>query len=70
MLHGVGIHQDREGMGNAVTREEREEDFRLIDEMGANMIRLTHYQHAPYIYDMCDRDGFVVWTEIPMLSMT
>ena len=70
MLHGVGIHHDREGMGNAVTREEREEDFRLIDEMGANMIRLTHYQHAPYIYDMCDRDGFVVWTEIPMLSMT
>jgi len=69
-LHGVGIHQDREGMGNAVDRESREEDFKLIDELGANMIRLTHYQHAPYLYDMCDRDGYVVWTEIPMLSMT
>lgn len=69
-LHGVGVHQDREGMGNAVGRSEREEDFRLIREMGANMIRLTHYQHASYVYDMCDRDGYVVWTEIPMLSMT
>lgn len=69
-LCGVGIHQDREGMGNAVGRRSREEDFKLIDELGANMIRLTHYQHAPYIYDMCDRDGYVVWTEIPMLSMT
>lgn len=69
-LRGVGIHQDRENMGNAVGRSEREDDFKMIDELGANMIRLTHYQHAPYIYEMCDRDGYVVWTEIPMLSMT
>ncbi|RFZ76488.1 glycoside hydrolase family 2 protein [Lacrimispora amygdalina] len=69
-LHGVGIHQDREGCGNAVERKDREEDFALIRQMGADMIRLTHYPHAPYIYDMCDRDGFVVWSEIPLLSLT
>lgn len=70
VLHGVGVHQDRDGMGNAVDRGNREEDLKLIDEMGANMIRFTHYQHASYLYDMCDRDGYVAWAEIPMLSMT
>lgn len=69
-LHGVGVHQDREGMGNAVNCEERQKDLQLIDELGANMIRFTHYQHASYVYDMCDRDGYVAWAEIPMLSMT
>ena len=67
-LHGVSRHQDRKGLGNAITREIHEEDMALIREMGANTIRLAHYQHDQYFYDLCDRYGMVVWAEIPYIS--
>ena len=53
-LHGVSRHQDRKGLGNAITREMHEEDMQLIKELGANTIRLAHYQHDQYFYDLCD----------------
>ncbi|MFV8272897.1 glycoside hydrolase family 2 TIM barrel-domain containing protein [Faecalibacterium prausnitzii] len=53
-LRGVSRHQDRKGMGNALTKEMMEEGISIILEMGANTIRLAHYQHAPYFYDLCD----------------
>ena len=67
-LHGVSRHQDRKGLGNALTREHHEEDMRLIQEMGANTIRLAHYQHDQFFYDLCDEAGMVVWAEIPYIS--
>lgn len=67
-LHGVSRHQDRRGYGNALTREMHEEDVRLILECGANTVRLAHYQHAQYFYDLCDEAGLVVWAEIPYIS--
>lgn len=63
-LRGVCRHQDRLYKGNALTREEHEEDARIIADMGANCIRLAHYQQSPDIYDACDRLGLVVWAEI------
>lgn len=67
-LRGVSRHQDRKGLGNAITREMHDEDMALIREMGANTIRLAHYQHDQYFYDLCDRYGMVVWAEIPYIS--
>ena len=67
-LHGVSRHQDRKGIGNAITREMHEEDMALIREMGCTTIRLAHYQHDQYFYDLCDRYGLVVWAEIPYIS--
>lgn len=67
-LHGVSRHQDRWGIGNALLREHHEEDMELICEMGANTIRLAHYQHDRYFYDLCDERGMVVWAEIPYIS--
>ena len=67
-LHGVSRHQDRKGLGNALTREHHDEDMALIRELGANTIRLAHYQHDQYFYDLCDRYGMVVWAEIPYIS--
>lgn len=67
-LRGVCRHQDRPHIGNALTKVEHEEDMRLIQEIGANTIRLAHYQHDDYFYDLCDKAGMVVWAEIPYIS--
>ncbi len=67
-LHGVSRHQDRWGLGNALLPEHHREDMDLICEMGANTIRLAHYQHDQYFYDLCDEKGMVVWAEIPYIS--
>ena len=67
-LHGVSRHQDRKALGNAITRKMHDEDMQLIKELGANTIRLAHYQHDQYFYDLCDEVGMVVWAEIPYIS--
>ena len=67
-LRGVSRHQDRLGIGNALLPEHHKEDMELIKEVGANTIRLAHYQHSRVFYDLCDEYGMVVWAEIPYIS--
>ena len=67
-LRGVSRHQDRWQFGNALLKEHHDEDMDLICEVGANTIRLAHYQHDQYFYDLCDERGMVVWAEIPYIS--
>ena len=67
-LRGVSRHQDRWGFGNALLPEHHIEDMDLICEVGATTIRLAHYQHDQYFYDLCDERGMVVWAEIPYIS--
>ena len=67
-LRGVSRHQDRWEIGNALLKEHHDEDMELICEMGANTIRLAHYQHDQYFYDLCDEKGMIVWAEIPYIS--
>ena len=67
-LRGVSRHQDRLGIGNALLPEHHKEDMDLICEVGATTIRLAHYQHDQYFYDLCDERGLVIWAEIPYIS--
>lgn len=67
-LRGVSRHQDRPNIGNALLPEHHREDIDLICELGANTVRLAHYQHAQEFYDLCDEKGLVVWAEIPYIS--
>ena len=67
-LRGVSRHQDRLGIGNALLPCHHEEDIELILEVGATTIRLAHYQHDQYFYDLCDEKGLVIWAEIPYIS--
>ena len=67
-LRGVCRHQDWKAIGNALSKEHHDTDMALIREIGANTIRLAHYQHDQYFYDLCDRYGMVVWAEIPYIS--
>ena len=68
-LRGVSRHQDVMYLGNALTREEHFDDAYLIKELGANTIRLAHYQHSQDFYDACDELGFAIWAEIPFISV-
>ena len=67
-LRGVSRHQDRLGIGNALLPCHHEEDVDFIMELGATTIRLAHYQHDEYFYDLCDEKGLVLWAEIPYIS--
>lgn len=67
-LRGVSRHQDRWGIGNALLPEHHKEDIDLICEVGATTIRLAHYQHNQYFYDLCDERGLIIWAEIPYIS--
>lgn len=67
-LRGVSRHQDKEDMGWAINKSVHEEDMEIIKEMGANTLRLAHYQHDQYFYELCDKNGMAVWAEIPFIS--
>ena len=67
-LRGVSRHQDFKGIGNAIDHALMEQDMEMIREVGANTIRLAHYQHDQHFYDLCDAYGMVVWAEIPYIS--
>ena len=67
-LYGVSRHQDRKNLGNAINYDMMVEDMNLIIELGANTIRLAHYQHHQKFYDLCDKVGMIVWAEIPYIS--
>lgn len=67
-LNGVSRHQDRKDKGWAISKENHREDMELIKEIGATSIRLAHYQHDPYFYDLCDQEGMIVWAEIPFIT--
>jgi hypothetical protein len=68
-LHGANLfHSGRPGKGLAVTDAEIDEDFQIMEEMGATGLRLVHFQHPAHAYDRADRDGVVLWTEIPLNS--
>ena len=64
-IHGVGLHQDREGYGNAVPDELKKQDLDLMQDMGVNAIRTSHYPHDQYVYDQADERGLIVYAEIP-----
>ncbi len=67
-LHGVGLHQDQEGKGWARSEADIAADVAILREMGANTIRLTHYQHGQPIHELADRYGLILWDEIPLVT--
>ncbi|ULB35111.1 MULTISPECIES: glycoside hydrolase family 2 protein [Proteiniphilum] len=67
-LHGVGRHQDNANAGNAIYRTQMETDIQIMLEMGVNAVRLTHYPHDPYFIELCDKEGIIVWSEIPFVG--
>ena len=67
-LQGFCRHQDRSEVGNALRPQHHEEDVALMLEMGVNAVRLAHYPQATYFYDLMDKNGIIVWAEIPFVG--
>lgn len=64
-LRGTHRHEDHAGVAAAVPDDITRREFGMIREMGANFIRLAHYQQSELVLDLCDELGLVVWEELP-----
>lgn len=67
-LRGVNYHQDSFENGWAMTDQQRARDYNMIREMGCTSVRMAHYQHDSYEYDLCDQLGLTVWTEVGIVN--
>lgn len=67
-LYGFGMHSDGKGKGSALTNGDFLKEMELINESGANSLRLAHYPHNQFVYNLCDENGIVLWTEIPFVG--
>lgn len=67
-LHGVNYHQDSYENGWAMTDEQCERDYKMMLEMGCTSVRMAHYQHCHNEYDLCDRYGLTVWSELGIVN--
>ncbi|MDR0745560.1 MAG: glycoside hydrolase family 2 protein [Mediterranea sp.] len=65
LLKGTHRHEDHAGSGAALTEELMIKEMKLIKDMGANFIRLGHYQQSDIVLRLCDELGLLVWEEIP-----
>lgn len=68
-LRGICRHQDQKPLGVALTDEMHRRDFRLMKDMGANFIRISHYPQDDALLEMCDKEGMLVWEEIPIIDI-
>lgn len=67
-LRGACMHSDLINKANALTPEDFDNDFDVIQDLGANFLRLVHYPHPKQVYDYCDKLGIIVQTEAPWLN--
>lgn len=67
-LRGVCMHEQRMDHGNALSDIQRKEDLDMVNEMGANYMRISHYQHGDFTYNYLDSLGIICWTEIPLID--
>ncbi|ETZ23039.1 glycoside hydrolase family 2 TIM barrel-domain containing protein [Pedobacter sp. V48] len=67
-LYGAGRHEDVSGSGSALSHADQDRDMELIRTLGATAMRLTHYPQNEYFYDLCDRNGIILWSEIPFVG--
>lgn len=68
-VHGVNVHLTwAPGKGVAVDDADIDADYRILHELGVTGLRFAHYQHDEHSYALADRNGFLVWTELPLTS--
>lgn len=64
-IRGINLAHDRMGYGMAISQHDLQEDYATLRDMGANAIRSLSGPHTSDLYDWCDRDGVLVWIDMP-----
>jgi beta-galactosidase len=64
-LRGTHRHEDHAGYAAAVPEDLVRQEMTLMKAMGANFLRLAHYQQSALVLDLCDELGILVWEEVP-----
>jgi beta-galactosidase len=68
-VHGVNVHQTSlPGKGFATSDADLDADYRILAELGVTGLRYAHYQHPQRAYELADRAGWLVWTELPLTA--
>lgn len=65
LLRGTHRHEDHASYAAAIPDDVTRKEFQMIKEMGANFIRLAHYQQSRLVLELCDELGLLVWEELP-----
>lgn len=63
------MHQDTDGKASALTQADYRRDYRIVKELGANFLRLAHYPHNDFAFQLCDSLGIIVQTEVPWVNV-
>lgn len=63
VFHGVNRHDHSEINGRTVSKEEMENDIKMMKRLNINAVRTSHYPNNPYFYDLCDKYGLYVLAE-------
>ena len=65
-LRGISVHEDDARNGKMLTEEDLDRRFRHARELGVNFMRLAHYPHDERVGRRADREGILLWEEIPV----
>ncbi len=65
LIKGMSRHEDHAGVAAAMSYNQIKKEMLMLKEMGANFIRLGHYQQSGQVLQLCDSLGILVWEEIP-----
>ena len=68
-LKGFGKHEDSDIVGRGFSIGIMRRDFELMKWIGANSFRTSHYPYSEEIYQMADREGFLIIDEVPAVGM-
>ena len=68
-LKGFGRHEDFPVTGRGLVEAVIVKDYSLMEWMGANSFRTTHYPYSEQMMDLADRLGFLVIDETPAVGL-
>lgn len=68
-LKGFGKHEDSDIVGRGFNMGIMKRDFELMKWIGANSFRTSHYPYSEEIYQMADREGFLIIDEVPAVGL-
>lgn len=68
-LTGCAKHEDYPLTGRTVSKEQLQKDYSMLQQMGANIVRLSHYPHDRKELEILDELGIAAICEAPIVFL-